>query len=1822
MKRMLSVALIAFLIVPLIAIPGTNADLSRIKVVPYPKTAGKMASYQISFNVSRPLSANQDSITVTLPNETTVPDYVSSSVISVNPKKLIGADYKLNFATGDITFTNPLREGDTIRAAYTYEAKEDYTMMPIQANVKFFDRSFINAPLLGDPRNNNGSFDPGEWVYEDRDNNGRISPGDRRLMVIRNIIGAINISGALTNPGWPEVVLAAPDAKQNSIVAVGDGDCGDCGGNSTPSFPLQPLSIIKLTMVDINNDGIYNEGDYLFDDRDQSGTVSLGDNMIAGIAYLIPGSKVEFNDPDYRTRINGTLNPFDPTRYPGNPGINIYRHVDNGVNIGAYDPGEAIYQEVGVSNYSVDVGDIRLTSVTIMRSGILETYPVWSTVFASDADVGARLIDFKTATGEEEGYLDLDHSFIFGGGPPPNNQYDPGEPIYRNGTGRTTFLTTANTGTPEPGDIRLSAWSLSAYPIYSVVNLTDADLNSQLASFNTTPTSKAELFVTAPFGINPVFSDYTGCAFDNFATVLPPFTSLATFGWWTNWIYRDMDGTNTITPGDVRLTTIRFMQGSKLIEYSAGSSVKVGELDYRPITAAAMPIGLIPSIPPFFKHSESIKSNNEFDTGEYIYGDSDNNGTVSAGDIRYISSGVTSFGNKPIGNNFPLLGHTLTRGWARIENKVIVPYAQAGTKTAKLDANPLVILPTLEPPMPPAYLKATPLILSGGTTPLSGSGKWYIKVAAVNVFGEGEPSDAIEINMVSGNNNAVEISWKPVPYAISYRIYKSKNDSYFPPSSFLAEIESPYTTYIDRGTQITEGTLPFPYRASFVTLWRNRGGTETELVEYRCADYEVDLATGLIKFRRALRPYEIILANYKYADGKLPIGPGSDPCNSVGKKDKQVYVDTVRGIGKLSYTPVVDPSIDPLNYCFRLWRAPSIDPNNPYLLRQGSDYTINYATGEIKFSSHVVKDGDIITADYDTYEEVVGESLVEAISTGISEARAMSPILPAINENDIVISKAVALKSSPQIKITTGAKGYELVFTTPVDIFVDPDNNPTTPDVVMTLNRPGRQFNTTTKGAVRNPEKAGSYQLWVQTSAEQTPIMSEPYDIVANKIVEEWDFKIISPQVPTPNAGEPPCTPKDAAASAGQETSIVVKLSSGLNGIPGVYVKFDIIKTVEIPSGSKNTPTVFTTPNLVQTTDQGLASAVLYLSGEPGITEVKIYLQDNPSICRSVRIHTGTPVQIDKILISPGPTISLAPNSQQPFTAKAFNAQGAEIQGITFTWAADCGTITPAGVYTAPQNSGSICHVYARAYGKEGMCTINMVNRPSRIVVTPPSATVATSSTLQFSAQAYDDLNNPMSIPITWTVEPNGLGSFDDKGMFKAGTIAGTGTVKASSAGVYGTASITVMAGGAIETVTVSPATHTMNVGDTQLFKATAKDKYGIEIGGTAFTWAVNPPDMGTISSSGLFIASKQGMCVIIAQAGDKSGTAIVNIVQITRIDIDPKSLIIEPGKTKQFTAIAYNANNQVVPGVTFNWSVNPSSIGMITQTGMFTCIGMAGQSGIVTASASGLSATAQVTIGTPDNLPPTITLVAPVADKVTMAPGPTTLSFKIDDPSGVSEVLVNAQPAINNGTNWIVSVNIANGINTFVVKAKDASANKNESTYTLTVYGAGPAVLVMKIPTNTQAAIRNVTITENSVPRTVTFKTSPEIYNNSTFVGLRDLAENFLGATAALGGSIEYDTNQRKITITIKRTNGDTNIFETVVGMKNYQLRIVHPDGTQETINGTMTQAPYIGSAATKSRRENYNSTMVPMRGFVEALGGNVQYAEATRTATFTFTR
>lgn len=111
---------------------------------------------------------------------------------------------------------------------------------------------------------------------------------------------------------------------------------------------------------------------------------------------------------------------------------------------------------------------------------------------------------------------------------------------------------------------------------------------------------------------------------------------------------------------------------------------------------------------------------------------------------------------------------------------------------------------------------------------------------------------------------------------------------------------------------------------------------------------------------------------------------------------------------------------------------------------------------------------------------------------------------------------------------------------------------------------------------------------------------------------------------------------------------------------------------------------------------------------------------------------------------------------------------------------------------------------------------------------------------------------------------------------------SGTYTLRATiSDGSLNTSSdVTVTVSQTLTSITVTPATVTINTGTTKQFAATAKDQFGNAlVSQPAFVWSVSSGG-GSISSAGLFTApATAGTSVVRAASGAISGTATVTIV-------------------------------------------------------------------------------------------------------------------------------------------------------------------------------------------------------------------------------------------------------------------------------------------------------------------------------------------------------
>ena len=127
--------------------------------------------------------------------------------------------------------------------------------------------------------------------------------------------------------------------------------------------------------------------------------------------------------------------------------------------------------------------------------------------------------------------------------------------------------------------------------------------------------------------------------------------------------------------------------------------------------------------------------------------------------------------------------------------------------------------------------------------------------------------------------------------------------------------------------------------------------------------------------------------------------------------------------------------------------------------------------------------------------------------------------------------------------------------------------------------------------------------------------------------------------------------------------------------------------------------------------------------------------------------------------------------------------------------------------------------------GPTGRGSIATVTAPpvlSTIAVSPPSASVQTGATQQFSATAKDQFGQPLSPQptIDWTASAGG--TISSSGLFTAGSsVGGPFTVTATNGSVHGTASVTVIAPSPDFSLSVSPPSLTVSRGGTATYTVT-----------------------------------------------------------------------------------------------------------------------------------------------------------------------------------------------------------------------------------------------------------------------------------------------------------------------------------------------------------------------------------------------------------------
>jgi uncharacterized protein (TIGR03437 family) len=197
-----------------------------------------------------------------------------------------------------------------------------------------------------------------------------------------------------------------------------------------------------------------------------------------------------------------------------------------------------------------------------------------------------------------------------------------------------------------------------------------------------------------------------------------------------------------------------------------------------------------------------------------------------------------------------------------------------------------------------------------------------------------------------------------------------------------------------------------------------------------------------------------------------------------------------------------------------------------------------------------------------------------------------------------------------------------------------------------------------------------------------------------------------------------------------------------------------------------------------------------------------------------------------------------------------------------------------------------------------------------RVDVSPASATIEAGQQQQFTAKAFDSGNNEIpGVIFSWNSSNTAVATIDQNGL-ATGVSPGTTEIRTTGRGVTSApAALTVNpAASVLTSVTISPASATIGVGETQQFTAQAKDQFGQDIGGVTINFVSNNStvaaidSVSTTSSTGSATATVTGRASGAAQITASASNGSTNVTSTSAaltVEPAPGQLLISEFRTR-----------------------------------------------------------------------------------------------------------------------------------------------------------------------------------------------------------------------------------------------------------------------------------------------------------------------------------
>jgi len=371
--------------------------------------------------------------------------------------------------------------------------------------------------------------------------------------------------------------------------------------------------------------------------------------------------------------------------------------------------------------------------------------------------------------------------------------------------------------------------------------------------------------------------------------------------------------------------------------------------------------------------------------------------------------------------------------------------------------------------------------------------------------------------------------------------------------------------------------------------------------------------------------------------------------------------------------------------------------------------------------------------------------------------------------------------------------------------------------------------------------------------------------------------------------------------------------------------------------------------------------------------------------------HLGIPSLPDQpvqIVVAPE-SVALDPYQTQQFRASGRTAVG-DSMPVTVSWSASAGPITQSGLYTADTSAADVVVTATYSAGQltgtattSGATQLTGTSRVKkkrlvRVVMNPQSSSVPEGGVQQFTVYGLKNTGDSVSVSVGYVATG---GTITPNGVYTAGQVPGTFRVIANQNGgsLADTAAVSVTIV-PVASVSVSPASATVLVGQTVQLTATPKDANGNPLSGRVVTWATSAASVTTVSAGGLVTGVAAGTATITATSEGNGGTSaiMVTTVPVASVTVSPASASLLVGQTVQLTATPKDANGNPLSGRVVTWTTSAASVTTVSAGGLVT--GVAAGTATITATSEGNSAIATITVA---NVPVAAVTVSPATPAI-----------------------------------------------------------------------------------------------------------------------------------------------------------------------------------------------------------------------------------------------